>query len=162
MSFAQLKQRWDYFFTWTILHTFDFHCFEFDTWQVEILEVECIMADFFEAGITNMVREGETCLILPYFMIQQHLFFLKPNHLQLQERSWRSTLVKTKRRWSLLWTRTIDPQCHFWWNELVLTTTHDSIYYLSIFNQSTFFSSINGFCPGINWQSFLYLFNLNF
>ena len=33
-------------------------------WQVEILEVECIMADFFEAGITNMVREGGTCLIL--------------------------------------------------------------------------------------------------
>jgi len=26
---------------------------------VEILEVECIMADFFEAGITNMTREGE-------------------------------------------------------------------------------------------------------
>ena len=28
--------------------------------QVEILEVECIMSDFFEAGITNMVREGQS------------------------------------------------------------------------------------------------------
>ena len=64
------------FFTWTILYKFDFHCFEFDTLQVEILEVECIMADFFEAGITNMVREGETCLILTNFMIQQHIFSL--------------------------------------------------------------------------------------
>ena len=77
MSFAQLKQKWDYFFTWTILYKFDFHCFEFDPWQVEILEVECIMADFFEAGITNMVREGETCLILPYFIIHvKHIFSL--------------------------------------------------------------------------------------
>jgi hypothetical protein len=27
---------------------------------VEIIEIECIMADFFEAGITGMVREGES------------------------------------------------------------------------------------------------------
>ena len=25
---------------------------------MEILEVECVLADFFEAGITNIVREG--------------------------------------------------------------------------------------------------------
>ena len=25
---------------------------------VEILEVECVLADFFEAGITNIIREG--------------------------------------------------------------------------------------------------------
>ena len=75
---------------YSILYKFDFDCFEFDPWQVEILEVECIMADFFEAGITNMVREGGTCLILPYFMThisQQSIYFPKPNHLQLQERS---------------------------------------------------------------------------
>ena len=59
------------------MYKFDFDCFEFDPWQVEILEVECIMADFFEAGITNMVREGGTCLILPYFIIHVKLYLLQ-------------------------------------------------------------------------------------
>merc|ERR1712098_992758 len=31
---------------------------------LEIMEVECEMADFFEAGITDMIREGETLKVI--------------------------------------------------------------------------------------------------
>merc|ERR1711994_851421 len=47
---------------------------------VEILEVECIMADFFEAGITNMVREGEILKVYSGENQKEMVFALDKNN----------------------------------------------------------------------------------
>jgi len=47
---------------------------------VEILEVECIMADFFEAGITNMVREGEILKVYSGENQKEMIFALDKNN----------------------------------------------------------------------------------